>query len=363
MNITLLAAEFSPEMWGGLANYSYNIAKHLSAKNQVEVNVFPHGQSLMRYAANLEFVVKMGRKLQQKKTKNEVDILYGITFQPHFSLIGFAAKQLDLPFVSHGVGLDVYSCHPLYVFARKTSYKISDRIICGSNFERRIMVKEGAPSEKVHKVLGGVDCETFRPSAEREEFRKALGVEDKFVLLALGRLDKRKGFDDAIRALTYLKDMDNVVLLIVGMGPERTYLEELTRSLDLISKVRFLGFVPSDSLVKIYNAADLFVAPFKSIGRDMEGFPLVVQEAQACGVPVVSTVSSGVPELIENNSSGLLVAESSPQRVAQKIRELYENEELRKKMGQNARKRAKALLDWTITVDKIEKLLRRACAS
>jgi len=363
MNIVMLAAEFPPEMWGGLTNYSYNIAKYLSAKNQVEVNVFPHMQSLMKYASNLEFVVKIGRKVQQKKARNEVDIVYAITFQPHFSGIGFAAKQLHLPFVSHGVGADVYTSNPLYVFARKTAYKISDRIICGSNFQRRIMVKEGASNEKVSVVLGGVDCETFRPFAERDEFRKALGVEDKFVLLALGRFDKRKGFDDAIKALTYLKDIDDVVLLIVGMGSERTYLEELTKSLALMNKVRFLGFVSSDSLIKIYNAADLFVAPFKSLGRDMEGFPLVVQEAQACGVPVVSTFSAGVPELIEDNSSGFLVPESSPQSLAQKIHELYENEKLRKRMGQNARKRAEALLDWAITVSKIENLFREAYIS
>lgn len=363
LNIVLLAAEFPPEMWGGLANYSYNIVKYLGVKNQVEVDIFPHRQSLIKYMSNLEFVAKMGRKLQQRKTQNEVDIVYAITFQPHFSVIGFAAKQLGLPFVSHGVGLDVYTSRPLYVFARKTSYKISDRIICGSHFQRQIMVEEGASNEKIHVVLGGVDCKIFRPLTECGEFRKELGVEDKFVLLAVGRLDKRKGFDDAIRALTYLKNINDIVLLIVGMGSERTYLEKLTRGLSVMSKVRFLGFVSSDSLPKIYNAADLFIAPFKSIGRNMEGFPIVVQEAQACRVPVISTLSPGLPELLENNKSGFLVHESSPKELAEKIRLLYENDELRKKMGENALKRARNLLKWEIATAKIEKILHTTLVS
>jgi len=277
-----------------------------------------------------------------------------------FSFIAFIAKLLGLPFVSHGVGLDVYSYDPLDVFARKASYFLSERIICGTYFQKRILEIEGAPKEKISVVVGGVDCKIFKPSTRPDKLRKALGVEDKFVLLALGRLIKRKGFDDAIRTLRYLKDIDDIVLLLVGEGSEKSFLKELALSLHVENKVRFLGFVSSDFLPKIYNAADVFVAPFKSIGRDMEGFPLVVQEAQACGVPVVSTLNTGLPELVENNVSGFLVQESSPQEIARKIRELYENNDLRKKMAQNARRRAEDLLNWGTVVNKIENILHEA---
>jgi len=363
MNILLLVAEFPPTMLGGLANYSYSIAKFLRRKNHVDVNMFPHGRSLTVYVANLGFVINMERKLQEKGALKKVDVVYAITFQPHFSAIGFSAKLLGLPFVSHGVGLDIYTPRPWYVFARKTAYVISDRIICGSGFQRRILVREGAPYEKVKVVLGGVDLDIFRPLKARDEFRKELGVEGKFVLLSLGRLEKRKGFDDAIKALAYLKDIRDIVLLIVGKGSEKSHLEDLARDLSLENKVKFLGFVSSDDLPKIYNVADLFIAPFKSLGRDMEGFPLVVQEAQACGVPVVSTITTSLPELVENNRSGFLVRQSSPQDIAEKIRILYENDKLCKKMGENALRMAKDVLSLEVAAAKIENILRLALVS
>ncbi len=249
------------------------------------------------------------------------------------------------------------------MFGRRTSCLFSDKIICGTRFQKRIIIEEGVPKEKISVVLGGVDCKIFKPLIQRDEFRRALGVEDKFVLLSLGRLSRKKGFYDSIKALAYLKDIGDIVLLIAGDGPERYNLNEFARNLSVQNKVKFLGFVSSDYLPKIYNAADLFIAPFESKGRNMEGFPLVVQEALACGVPVITTITSGLPELVENNTSGFLVPENSPQNIAEKIRVLYENDKLRKKMGQNARRRAENLLDWEVAVDKITKILRETCVS
>lgn len=363
VNILLLAAEFPPMMWGGLANYSYNVARYLMKRNQVDVNVFPHGESMTNYVANLKFAADMDGKLWKRGASEKVDVVYAITFQPHFSSIGFCSRLLGVPFVSHGVGLDVYVLHPLYVFARRTAYVISDCIICGSEFQRRILVREGAPDRKVKVVLGGVDLDVFRRLNVGDEFRRKLGVEGKFLLLSLGRLEKRKGFDDVIRALTYLRDIPDIVLLIAGKGRERPHLEKLAIDLSLQDKVKFLGVVSSDDLLRIYNIADVFVAPFRSFGRDMEGFPLVVQEAQACGVPVVSTMTASLPELVENNKSGFLVPQSSPQALAEKIRILYEDAGLRKKMSENALRVAKSLLSLETATGKIESVLRKVSVS
>lgn len=363
MNILLLVAEFPPMMCGGPANYSYNIAKYLSADNSVSVHMFPRGSPVTKYFANIKFIIDIGRKLREKRSRKEVDIVYAVTLQPQFGIIALFARLLGLPVVSHGVGLDVFLIEPLYVFGRRTSCLFSDKIICGTRFQKRTMIEEGVPKEKISVVLGGVDCKIFKPLPQRDEFRRALGVEDKFVLLSLGRLSRKKGFYDSIKALAYLKNIKDIVLLIAGDGPERYNLNEFARNLSVQNKVKFLGFVSSDYLPKIYNAADLFIAPFESKGRNMEGFPLVVQEALACGVPVITTITSGLPELVENNASGFLVPENSPQNIAEKIRELYENDKLRKKMGQNARKKAENLLDYEVAVDKIIRILHEACVS
>jgi len=361
MNIMLLAAEFPPRMRGGMANYSYNIAKRLAANNNVKVMSLPEYSAGKNYALNLRFICDAARELRRARKKRKKVIVYAISFRPEFSLIGFYAKKLGIPLVFNGVGLDMYTTHPAFVFARRIACKISNQIICGASFQKGILIKNGAIPTKIHTILGGVDTERFEPSlGDRDKLRRLFGIENKFVLLSLGRLVKRKGFDDAIKALAHLKDIEDIILLIVGDGQEKASLKKLARNLSVEEKVKFLGFVSSDILPKIYNAAELFVAPFKIIGRDMEGFPLVAQEAQACGVPVISTNTAGVPELIENDKTGFLVHMNSPKEIAEQIRTLYEDGRLRKEMASNARKRAEELLDWAVVVTKIENVLRVA---
>jgi len=364
MHIRLLAAEFPPISYAGLATYSYNVAQHLKRNNSLEVSVLVNHYPMTPYVSNLNYVCTEIRKIAQLRKTERIDVVYAITFRPEFLLVGLYAKTLGIPFVAHGVGLDVYSRNPLFVHARKLTYSISERLVCGASFQKEMISNEGAPREKVHVVLGGVDAEVFQPMHnDRHNFRLKFNVEDKFVLLSLGRLVRRKGFKDAVKALAHLSDIDDIVLFIVGEGPETPSLEKQVQDLSLHEKVKFLGFVPTCDLPAIYNAADLFVAPFKAIGKDMEGTPLVIQEALSCGIPVVSTNTAGVPELIEDGKNGFTVDVSSPQRIAEKIRMLYEDPKLRAKMAIEARKRAQELLDWKVAVGKTERVLSEALAS
>jgi len=361
MNTLLLASEFPPANYTGLATYSYNIAKHLSKNNNVIVSKLPAYSTIERYALGLQFVYNLKKRINELKKNEKIDLVYGIPFRPEFSAIGLYAKALNLPLVSHEVGSEIYSPHPLFILAKKIAYSISDQLICGTNFQKEMMLSQGAPREKVHVVLGGVDTQIFRPLYnERYEFRKSLKLEEKFVLLSLGRLIIRKGFDDAIKALAFLEDIDELILLIVGKGPEIQSLRKLVKVLSLDEKVIFLGRVSSNCIPQIYNIADLFIAPFRMIGRDIEGFPLVVQEAQACGIPVISTNTPGPPELVENGRTGFIVEMNSPRKIAEKVRVLYEDERIRRDMARSARKRAEKLLDWEVVATKIENVLRVA---
>lgn len=362
MNILVLAAEYPPKMHGGLANYSYNIAKNLAKTNNVRVAALPNYLRSERWGgSNLYFIYDIVREIDRLKKERRDIVVYAIAFRPEFSIIGAYAKMMGVPFVCNYVGMDIYTLHPAFILARKLAYLVSDRLICGAGFQKEMMVNQGGSAEKIRVILGGVDTKTFKPLYnERGKFRKLFKVEDMFVLLSLGRLVKRKGFDDAIKALAYLQDIEDICLLIVGEGPEKPTIIKLAKALHLKSKVRFLGFVPSNILLNVYNVADIFVAPFKILGRDMEGFPLVVQEAQACGVPVISTNTAGLPELIENGKTGFLINMNSPREIAEKVRMLYEDHRLRKKLASNARKKAEELLDWEVAVTKIENVLRVA---
>ena len=362
MNILLLVPEFPPKTLWGLANYSYNIAKYLKKENNVKVAIVPLDKAPKAHFSNLHFVCAMMKKVSELKKMDELDIVYTITIGPRFSIVGLYTKIAHIPFVCHGVGSDLYSFNPLNLLSRKLAYSISKQLICGSLAQKETMIKEGAPTEKIKVVLGGVDTTIFKPSLNtRKEMRQFLGVEDKFVLLSLGRVVSRKGFDIAIRSLTFLNDIHDIVLLIAGDGPERLSLSKIVKDLDLTNRVRFLGLLPSNLIVKLYNAADLLVAPFREIGRDKEGFPLVVQEAQACGIPVVTTDTAGVPELIEDGKTGFIVQMDSPKKIAEKVRQLYEDRKLYASLAEEGRKRAEQLLDWKIAVGGIERILKEAC--
>lgn len=364
MNILLLAPEFPPKMRGGMANYSFNVALRLARNNHVRVISLPQFSSGKNYVSNLRYIFHVVSELWKLKKERKRVVVYAISFRPEFSIVGLFARKLRMPLVFNGAGMDIYTTHPAFVLARKIACSLSNQIICGASFQKELLIKNGATPGNIHTVLGGVDTGAFKPSFNRRnEARRLLRVENKFVLLSVGRLVKRKGFDDALVALTYLRNKQDIILLIIGKDPEKAGLIELARHLSVEDRVKFLDFVSSETLPKTYNAADVFVAPFKTIGRDMEGFPLVVQEAQASGVPVISTFSAGLPELIGNNSSGFLVPENSPQSIAEKILALYENESLRRKMGRTARERAEEFLDWAIVAGKIEKILRDACYS
>lgn len=362
MNILILAAEYPPKMLGGLANYSYNIAKNLAKTNNVRVAALPsYVQSKGWGESNLYYLCNVAREIDRLEKEKRAIVVYAIGIRPEFSIIGSYAKMKGVPFVCNYVGMDIYTLSPLCIFARRLSYVVSDKLICGARFQKEIMVNQGASPNKISVVLGGVDTEMFQPlHSERGKLRKLYNLETMFVLLSLGRHVKRKGFDDAIKALAHLQDIEDIRLLIVGEGPQKPTLVKLAKALHLENKVQFLGFVPSKILPHIYNVADVFSAPFKILGRDMEGFPLVVQEAQACGVPVISTNTAGVPELIENGKTGFLVNMNSPKEIAEKVRMLYEDRRLRKKLASNARKKAEELLDWEVVVTKIENVLRVA---
>src|SRR5262249_30414488 len=131
----------------------------------------------------------------------------------------------------------------------------------------------------------------------------------KQILLTVARLDARKGHETVLNALPeVLKRHPDTVYIIVGDGPERSKLEELTKSLNLTAHVKFAGRVSEADLLAYYHACNLFVQPNRRMpDGDDEGFGLVFIEAGACCKPVIGGRSGGVPEAIQEGVTGLLV--------------------------------------------------------
>jgi glycogen synthase len=191
------------------------------------------------------------------------------------------------------------------------------------------------PELRYGVVPNGVDLQLFHPAQPSAETANG-----RIKCLAVARLVERKGLDTLIRAIAQLEP-GRFELAIVGDGPDRTALRELAVSLGVAQKVQFLGSLHRAEVAQRYREADLFTLPSTA-----ESFGNVFAEALASGLPVVATRVGGIPDLVEHGTNGLLVPPGDPVALAQAIRYLGSDPELRQQMSQCNRTKAEATYEW-----------------
>jgi teichuronic acid biosynthesis glycosyltransferase TuaC len=233
---------------------------------------------------------------------------------------GFAAVLLGgvlkKPVVVSARGSDVNQFAGFRVIKRMLRYTLDTAAhsVAVCQALKDAITRLGVPSAKVSVIPNGVDETKFFPSHARQA-REVLGLPSTHkIILSVGALIPRKGHDYTIRALKLLIEKhqhSDVLLLLVGSGPEHSDLEHLVRSLGLQERVRFSGEIPHDQLHLWYGAADVFC-----LASDREGWPNAIMESLACGTPVVATDIWGVPEIIRTDSIGLLTKRAEQQIAA-----------------------------------------------
>ena len=177
-------------------------------------------------------------------------------------------------------------------------------------------------------------------------------------LLAVGRLVDKKGFDVALRAVSSLAGSLNIHLSIAGEGPERANLEELARQLNVRHKTSFLGWLNYDQFIAEMSKADLFVLPSRSDRKtgETEGTPTVLLEAQATGLPVVSTLHAGIPDIVQHGQSGWLVPENNPRALAMQLREILAKSPEWAEVSRRARLNIERNHSLPVVVARLEKI-------
>lgn len=160
-------------------------------------------------------------------------------------------------------------------------------------------------------------------------------------MVCVAKLIEKKGYDTAIRACDVLNKMGiDFKYRIVGDGPLGPHLKALVKQLGLNDRVEFLGRRPNDQLLTLFGEACLFLMPCKTARNgDMDGIPVAMMEAMACRVPVVSTMISGIPELVENGVNGMLVKEKDVDALADSIKNLLSDMGKLRKYGEAARQK------------------------
>lgn len=205
------------------------------------------------------------------------------------------------------------------------------RFLTVSEFNRRWLSAHGVAPEKV----GLVRCSVTTPQT-KSDLRAMNHGRGLVVLGSLGRLVPKKGMDVLIRALA---ESPEVRLELAGDGPEREYLRALART-HAPGRVRFLGALPHARVRDWMSCLDGFVlACRRDASGDMDGIPVVLMEAMSCGVPVVSTRISGIPELVEHEVTGLLAEPDSPGAFARQINTLRSHPRLITELSRRAYER------------------------
>lgn len=277
-------------------------------------------------------------KVRSILKKVQPDILHA-HYATSYGLLG--AISGVHPYIITGWGADIFDspANPILRFFLKYTFRKADGITVLTEVTRQ-EIKKLTP-KPVDLIPFGVDLKKFKPSENK--------VEDGVVRFGTIRtLSEKYGVEYLIRGFAEVeKKYKDVFLEIVGDGELRQSLEQLVMQLGIQEKVKFHGFVGQNNDFQKYMSIlqNLDVFAILSI-LDSETFGVAGVEASACGIPVLASRVGGLVEVIADNETGLLVPAKNVEETATAMEKLILNPELRRKLGQNGRKRVEEKYDW-----------------
>ena len=362
MRIAIITRMFPPEWLGGTEIAAYDIAQHLAGRGH-----------------DVHVITSMDKGLHQVTTKGwfhihrlkypGLGLLSTVPFSvaavvalhrinpslvhvqcPFYGMAGyFYSKLAKKPYVVYFRGDDAYLPYSGTRFFLKLIVRNAAKVIALTEHMRRAVRKQYNRDALV--IPNGVDVTKFA-GLSREATRTELKIkESEQVVIFVGSLIPVKGMKYLVEAMNIIKqECLKARLLVVGDGEERQNLEELTNKLNLVECVTFVGRVVNERVPEYLVVSDLFVLPSLS-----EGFPLVVLEAMAAGLPIITTNVRGLPEIVKDGENGFVVEPQNPRQLVEKISLLLSNNELRQKISANNIIKAKQH-SWEAVVEKLEEV-------
>jgi colanic acid/amylovoran biosynthesis glycosyltransferase len=268
------------------------------------------------------------------------------------TLAMYAAAQLGVPFSFTGHANDLFQRRILL----RTKLRRASFVSCISRWHRAFYREQLDRDDEVYSIIRcGVDTAAFAP--------RLPVAGDRLNVLTVCRLVEKKGVDTLIKACHRLDPAgESWRLQIAGDGPQRDELERLVDTLHVRNAVTFLGAVENDRVRELLSTADVFALPCRIDSRgDKDGIPVVLMEAMAAGLAVVSGDLDAIRELIEHRRGGLLVpatADAGP--LADALAAMRIDPTLRASLGHEARRRVEEEFDLRVNVDRLEAALERA---
>lgn len=263
------------------------------------------------------------------------------------------SRAFGIPFVFTAHAYDIF-INPDKSFHRE-KFDGAAKVITISDFNRNYLLNMLGEDlkDKIQVIRCGVRLENF-PYIERQP-------EDSTRILLVGRFVEKKGIRYAVEAFNdVVRGHPNAELRIIGDGELKDEITSLIENLQIQEKVVLLGPQPQHEVIREMGEADIFLLPSVTASNgDREGAPVTIMEAAATGLPVVSTIHSGIPEVVIDGETGFLVPEKDTAALAQRLQELIQDPVLRNRMGKQGRLHIEKLYSHNAEMKKLESTFKK----
>ncbi|MFA7418550.1 MAG: glycosyltransferase family 4 protein [Melioribacteraceae bacterium] len=261
--------------------------------------------------------------------------------------------QLKFGFTAHA-SADIYQSAVLLV----DKMKYCNYVIAISEYNERYLnlVSDNIYKSKIKVVFNGVELKEKRSS---KSFGKC---NDRIKFISVGDFTFIKGYPTLIEAARIIKNRGYKFLIeIIGSGKQMKTIQELISENDLFNEVKLLGEIPNTKVISKISEYDVFVLPSEIyMNGKRDGMPTAIIEAMSCGIPVISTYISGIPEIVVQHTTGILVRERDPVELSNAMIELIENSDLRDRLSENAYSLIERKFNILNTVREIDKVFRQS---
>ncbi|MGM0545963.1 MAG: glycosyltransferase family 4 protein [Bacteroidota bacterium] len=316
---------------GGMQRVSQQLINELRRKDNVKVipeviNVSEDGSIVFQTAG---FLFKNLFELPHKVRESKADIVV-FSSMVTASLAYFLRDRISVPMVTINHGRDVTLPVGIYQWFVPKVFENLDGVISVSRATRQECIKRGMNPDKGVALPNGFDFKKLNNFPDKEKSRSRLQknfripLQNKFMLLTVGRKVKRKGHEWFIREVLPKLDED-VVYVTVGDGPEFDNIDDAVDDSSHQNRIFLLGRQPDEVLKQAYAAADVFVMPNIPVEGDMEGFGIVLLEANMAHTPAVAADLEGIKDVIEQGKNGYRVPSLDAEQFADTVKQMLAN--------------------------------------
>ncbi len=296
------------------------------------------------------------RKIIRLFKKNKIDLvhLHGPLFTFCWGIL--RSKKLPCVMTTHYIldfkGNKIFSFFYRGIIKWVTLLSASavDKLICVNNDYLETYVEWGIDPQKLAFIPNGIDTEKYSPGIS--DIKQKLGC--KHLVIYWGRIGYQKNIQLLIKAFQILDNAD-IKLVIIGKGPDRPMLQKVAKGNE---NIIFTGYLPHDMLLEYARGADVAALPSRG-----ESWGLVIGEAMACGLPVISSDVGKAGELLGENERGMILEHDTAEELSEKIEYLLTNKETALEMGKKAREHILQTMSWTEVAQKTEQVYEDVLSS